>query len=49
MSGASPPSSPARSAPRSTVRVRYHDAGSPIAFADPADPSRTQIVMPLRV
>jgi DNA polymerase-3 subunit beta len=32
-----------------TVRVRYADAGAPIAFTDPANKDRLQIVMAMRV
>lgn len=32
-----------------TVRVRYADAGSPLAITDPNDDTRLQIVMPVRV
>lgn len=32
----------------SDTRVRYSDAGAPVALTDPADPSRLQIVMVMR-
>jgi DNA polymerase-3 subunit beta len=32
-----------------TVKVRYADAGAPIAFTDPADAGRLQIIMAMRV
>lgn len=32
-----------------TIQARYADAGGPVLFTDPADPTRLQVLMPMRV